>query len=193
MPDSDNATKLAQTFIERSRHYLGTEYRTKLRAAVEAMPPEALWWRANDRSNSVGNLLLHLAGNVRQWIVSGVGGADDSRYRAGEFEAREGEDAATLLARLDRVLDEADAVLARLSIDELSSRRVIQGRDFNVLEVIYHVTEHFALHLGQIILVAKMHAPGAVQFYEDAGGLARPLWPELVRRPGTAATPTSSD
>src|SRR3954465_12153411 len=196
MTPSNPAARLAQTFIDRSRHYLGTEYRTKLRAAVEAMPADALWWRANEQSNSVGNLLLHLAGNVRQWIVSGVGGAADSRHRAAEFEARGGGDAETLLARLDQVLDEADTVLARLSIDELSTHRVIQGRDFSVLEAVYHVVEHFSLHVGQIILVAKMHAPGAVRFYEDAGGLARPLWPVLVRSAGTTATPatpTSSD
>jgi uncharacterized damage-inducible protein DinB len=174
---------LHDLFIARSRHYLGTEYRTKLRAAVEAMPAEAIWWRANEQSNSVGNLLLHLAGNVRQWIVSGVGGADDVRYRASEFDARGGETADVLLSQLDRVLDAADAVLARLTLDDLSTRRVIQGRDYTVFEVVYHVVEHFALHLGQIILVSKMHAPGAVRFYEDAGGLARPLWPALVRAP----------
>src|SRR5581483_11092568 len=103
---------LAATFIQRTRYYLQTEYRTKLRAAVEAMPPGALWWRANEQSNSVGNLLVHLAGNVRQWIVGGVGGVSVARDRAGEFAAREGESADELLARLEKVLDEADAVIA---------------------------------------------------------------------------------
>src|SRR3954471_23070289 len=120
MVPSYPAARLAQTFIDRSRHYLGTEYRTKLRAAVEALPPDAIWWRANEQSNSVGNLLLHLAGNVRQWIVSGIGGAPDTRYRAAEFEARTGGDAATLLAALDHVLDDADAVLARLTESDLA-------------------------------------------------------------------------
>ena len=66
---------------------------------------------------------------------------------------------------------------------DLGQVRTIQGRDTTVLEAVYHVVEHFALHLGQVILVAKIHAPGAVRFYEDAGGLARPLWPALVRSP----------
>lgn len=170
----------ASTFIDRSRHYLGTEYRIKLRAAVAAMPPEAIWWRGNDQSNSVGNLLLHLTGNIRQWIVSGVGGASDARDRASEFAARSGPSPDELLADLDRALDDVDAVLARLTADDLAATRTIQGREMTVLEAIYHVVEHFSLHLGQIILVAKLHAPGAVRFYEDAGGLARPLWPELV-------------
>jgi uncharacterized damage-inducible protein DinB len=113
---------------------------------------------------------------VRQWIVSGVGGAPDDRYRAAEFSARDGADAATLLAALDAVVDEADAVLAGLTPAALMERRVVQGRDVTVLEVVYHVVEHFALHLGQLILLAKEHAPGSIQFYEDAGGLARPRW-----------------
>lgn len=170
---------LAQTFVAQSRFYLQTEYRTKLRAAVEALPADALWWRPNDQSNSVGNLLAHLAGNVRQWIVGGVGGVANARDRAGEFAARSGPSASELLAVLERVLDEADAVLARLSTADLATMRTIQGEDVTVLEAVYHVVEHFSLHLGQIILVAKMHAPGAVRFYEDAGGLARPLWPDL--------------
>lgn len=179
---------LATTFLSRSREYLGTEYPTKLRAAVEALPAEALWWRPNEQSNSVGNLLLHLDGNVRQWIVLGVG--DESgrtpsrRDRAGEFAARSGPGAEELLARLEGTLKEADAVLAALPADALGSRRVIQGQELSVVEAIYHVVEHFSLHLGQIIWAAKMHAPGAIRFYEDADGLARPLWREIgVSRP----------
>jgi uncharacterized damage-inducible protein DinB len=166
----------AAAFLERSRFYLATEYRTKLHAAVESLPDGALWSRANDQSNSVGNLLLHLAGNVRQWIVSGVGGAADSRHRAAEFDARTGGDAATLLAALDKVLDDADAVLAKLTAADLASKRQIQGRDVNVLEAVYHVVEHFSGHVGQIVMMAKAATPGAVKFYEDAGGLAHPIW-----------------
>jgi len=173
---------LSAAFIEQSRHYLATEYRIKVRSAVESLPSEMLWWRANEESNSVGNLLLHLAGNVRQWIVSGVGGAPDKRHRADEFSARAGADAATLLAALEAVLDEADAVLAALTPADLASSRTIQGREISVFEAVYHVVEHFSGHVGQIVLIAKLHSPGAIRFYEDAGGLAHPLWPSLDRR-----------
>jgi len=171
----------ASTFLERSRYYLATEYRIKIRAAVESLPDGALWSRPNAESNSVGNLLMHLAGNVRQWIVSGIGGAPDVRNRTGEFEARDGAGAAALLSALDDVLDDADAVLAKLTAADLAASRAIQGRDVNVMEAIYHVVEHFAGHTYQIVLVAKMHSPGAIRFYEDAGGLARPVWPGLTR------------
>jgi len=176
----EGSMDLASTFLERSRHYLAREYRIKIRAAVEALPQDALWSRANEQSNSVGNLLLHLNGNVRQWILGGVGGAANERDRASEFNARSGPSADVLLAQLDRTLDEVDAVLARLSPAELSEMRTIQGREIGVFAAIYHVVEHFSMHVGQIILVAKLHAPGTVRFYEDAGGLARPLWPDFV-------------
>lgn len=175
-------TDLAQLFVTQSRYYLQNEYRTKLRVAVEALPPDALWWRPNEQSNSVGNLLAHLTGNVRQWIVSGVGGAPSTRDRAAEFAAHSGPGAAELLAKLEQVLDEADAVLAKVTAADLATTRTIQGRDITVFEAIYHVVEHFSLHLGQIVFIAKVHAPGSVRFYEDAGGLARPIWPEQQRR-----------
>lgn len=181
-PVNTTNADLARIFLDKSRHFLRVEYRTKLRVAVEALPSDALWWRANATSNSVGNLLMHLTGNVRQWIVGGVGQVDVSRDSAAEFATQSGADAKTLLASLEQVLDEADAVLGRLTAEDLASSRSIQGRDLNVLEAIYHVVEHFSLHLGQIILVAKLHAPGAVKFYEDAGGLAKPLWPAMADR-----------
>lgn len=173
---------LASIFLERSRHYLSYEYRIKIHAAVESLPADALWARPNAESNSVGNLLLHLAGNVRQWIVSGVGGASDDRHRSAEFDAKDGADAAELLARLDRVLSDADAVIAKLTPSDLLSPRMIQGREVTVIDAVYHVVEHFSGHLGQIILMAKASAPGKVRFYEDAGGLAQETWRSLGTR-----------
>ena len=169
---------IAGSFLERSRYYLGTEYPVKIRAAVEALPHERLWWRPNEQVNSVGNLLLHLSGNVRQWIVSGVGGQPDVRKRTLEFAARGGATAADMLDGLDATLREADAVLRGLLPSELLERRSIQGRDTTVMEAVYHVVEHFAGHTGQIIWIAKMLAPGAIRFYDDGDGTATPLFLE---------------
>jgi uncharacterized damage-inducible protein DinB len=167
---------LSARFLERSRHYLGREYPAKIRLAVGAIPPDRLWWRANAASNSVGNLVLHLTGNVRQWIVSGVGGAPDIRVRDEEFSAQGGPDHATLLDGLDAACRDADDVLARLSASSLGEPRTIQGRETTVFAAVYHVVEHFSGHTGQIILLAKSFTPGSVRFYDDAGGLARPLF-----------------
>jgi uncharacterized damage-inducible protein DinB len=165
-----------QSFLERSRYYLASEYPTKIRLAVAPLPHNVVWRRPDEASNSIGNLLLHLSGNIRQWIVGGVGGRGVDRDRAGEFAAREGAPAEELLTRLEDVIREADAVLATVAEPELARFLTIQGRETTVLGAIYHVVEHFSTHTGQIILLAKMYAPGSVHFYEDAGGIAVPVW-----------------
>jgi len=171
-------SELARAFITESRELLACDYLPKIRLACAALDEGALWWRANEQSNSIGNLILHLSGNIRQWIVSGVGGAEDARDRAAEFDRRDPIPRDALLDLLARTLAEVDRVLAALPDDALLEHRRIQGRDVTVLRAVYHVVEHFAMHTGQIILLAKALAPGAVRFYEDAGGLARPLWAE---------------
>ena len=96
---------------------------------------------------------------------------------------RDGPPASQLLQDLDRALIEVDQVLSTLSDAELVERRVIQGREVTGFDAVLHVVEHFSMHLGQIILLAKMLAPGSLRFYEDAGGLARPLWQDMARPP----------
>ncbi|MEO8561054.1 MAG: DinB family protein [bacterium] len=167
---------IAERFVARSRHYLSYEYPAKIQHCLDALPADAVWRRANERSNSVGNLLLHLSGNVRQWMVCGVGGAPDHRHRDAEFAATEGADAKTLMSGLRQTLRETDVVLSGLNTEMLGESRTIQGRTVTVLDAVYHVVEHFSTHTGQIILLTKLAAVGSIAFYEDAGGLAVPIW-----------------
>src|SRR4051794_40443521 len=159
---------IASAFLAQSRRYLANEYPTKIQRCLEVLPDGALWARANETSNSIGNLLLHLSGNIRQWIVSGVGGAPDVRHRAQEFATVEGADAATLMSALRETIREADAVIAALDAASLGTMRTIQGREVSAFDAVYHVVEHFSMHTGQIILLTKQAAEGRVRFYEDA-------------------------
>jgi uncharacterized damage-inducible protein DinB len=155
-------------FLQRSRYYLAEEYPAKIVHALRALPAERLWWRANPSSNSVGNLVLHLAGNVRQWIVCGIGGAPDHRVRDREFAASGGQSAEELITLLTTTLAEVDATLARLTPEMLAEPRSIQGRQTSIFAAVYHVVEHFSTHTGQIILMGKMFAEaGAISFYDD--------------------------
>lgn len=169
---------IAEDFLSRSRYWLVKEYPLKLGHCIYALPASAVWARSDPGSNSIGNLLIHLSGNVTEWIIGGVGGKKIERNREQEFAQQEGGSGADLLARLEGVLREADAILAKLTEADLRQRLIIQGRETTVLGAIYHVVEHFAMHTGQIILLTKSYAPGAIRFYEDAGGLARPVWHE---------------
>jgi uncharacterized damage-inducible protein DinB len=164
-----------QAFIAESRKYLTASYLPRIERAVERLSDEALWWRANAESNSVANLMLHLAGNVRQWIVAGVGGAPDVRRRQEEFDATGGVSRDELLETLRSAVHDADAALARVPLDDLQKRLTIQGSDVTVFEAIFHVVEHFSMHTGQIIFVAKGRA-GDLGFYDLSDGKAREQW-----------------
>lgn len=157
-----------QAFLDRSRSFLTGEYRRKVHRAVAELPEADLWWRPNAESNSVGNLLLHLAGNVRQWVVSGIGGEEDDRRRQEEFDARNGPDSRALLVRLDDAVGAADRILSRLPPGHLLDRRLIQGRDVTVLEAVYHVIEHFSMHTGQILYITKLRTAVDLTLYTPA-------------------------
>ena len=170
-----------QHFIDTCRYHLSGDYLPKIRRCLENLDEGDLWWRPNPRSNSVGNLVLHLAGNIRQWIVSGVGGKPDIRERSREFAADgQGEGSEWTRARLATYLTETladvDAALAELSPAELMTRTVIQGMDVTYLEAVFHATEHFSMHTGQIIYVTKLRTGLDLRFYDVDDGVARKTW-----------------
>jgi uncharacterized damage-inducible protein DinB len=167
---------IGQVFIDQSRSYLSSQYLPRIRRCVQVITDEDLWWRPNARSNSIGNLLLHLAGNVRQWIVTGIGGESDTRERQKEFDADRERSREELIEMLESTLGEVDRVLAQLKPEGLLERRVIQGREVSVLEALYHVVEHFGMHTGQIVYVAKLRTSTDLQFYDVEAGIARPKW-----------------
>lgn len=148
-------TETAQTFLTESRRYLRDEYPTSIGRALLSLTDEQIWWRPNEASNSIGNLMLHLAGSTRQWIVAGIGRQSNERNRQQEFDERRAIPKHELLARLTTVLAEADAVLANLQEGELSEARQIQGSDTTAMKVIFHIVEHFSTHTGQILWIAK--------------------------------------
>ncbi len=117
-----------------------------------------VWWRPNAASNSAGNLLLHLEGNVRQWIISGLGGAPDHRQRDLEFAERGPLPRRRLLTRLRKTVREACAVIGGLSAADLGQHRTIQGLTVTAFEAIHHVVEHFAYHTGQVLYIAKLRS-----------------------------------
>jgi len=158
--------------IALSRRYL-REYLTKIRLAVGILDDEVVWARPNEASNSIGNLMLHLSGNARQWIVSGVGGAPDVRDRNSEFDQRAPIAVTTLIDRLEQTISDVDGVLASLTPADLHTRRTIQANDVSVLEAVYHVVEHFSMHTGQIILLAKADQADRVRFYDMVDGHPR--------------------
>ena len=151
---------VAAQFLAQSREYLSSDFLPKVERCLEALSDEDVWWRSNESSNSIGNLLLHLDGSTRAWIVGVAGGSQSQRDRQREFDERERIPRSELLSRLRRTLAEADDVLARLDAGTLLERRQARGEEVTVLYAIFHAVEHFSMHTGQIIMLAKMRSEG---------------------------------
>jgi len=164
-----------QSFIASARAYFTEDYLPKIERSLELLTDEQIWWRANPQSNSIGNLLLHLSGNVRQWIVCGIGAAADHRDRDSEFAQRNTIPRDELLGGLKQTLKEADAALASFDADQLLERHSIQGCDVTALAAIFHVVEHFSMHAGQIVLLTKILSGQDLRFYDSEALAGRRL------------------
>lgn len=160
------APQVADAFIARAREFLSNDYLPKIQKCLESLNDDDVWWRANKESNSIGNLMLHLSGNIHQWIVSGLGGVTDERARQREFDAPSAMSKAELLSRLSESVGQVDAVLARFDVNVLLKRYQIQDCDVTALEAIFHVVEHFSMHTGQIILLTKQLTAKDMKFYD---------------------------
>jgi uncharacterized damage-inducible protein DinB len=123
---------------------------------LQQLTEKDIWWRPNAASNSAGNLVLHLCGNVRQWIVAGLGENPDVRERDSEFAERGPLPRKLLVVQLQGTIREACEVLRRLPEASLSRKFVIQGFHVRGVEAVAHVVEHFAYHTGQIVFLTKL-------------------------------------
>lgn len=167
-------------FLQLSRRYLRGDYLPKILICLETLSDEDVWWRMNEASNSIGNLVLHLCGNARQWIVAGVGGAKDTRTRQHEFDQRGVIPRSDLAARLRATLDDVDGALAAVDPGKLLEPRRIQGLDTTVMGAIYHVVEHFSTHTGQIVMLTKQRTGRELGFWEvRADGTVTRRWQAL--------------
>jgi len=160
------STLCVRAFLEEAAALMQDDFLPKLEKCVAALPEEEVWWRSSESENSAGNLLLHLAGNVRQWIISGMGGAPDVRARPKEFAARGGMTKHEAFEQLRETVAEACAVLRRLDETDLSAEKSIQGFRRSGLAVIFHVVEHFSYHTGQIAFITKLRTRRDLKFYD---------------------------
>jgi hypothetical protein len=160
-------------FLTFSREKLLQQYWPRLRKCVEPLTDEQIWWRPNAASNSIGNLVLHLNGNVRQWLVDSFNRNQDQRNRPAEFAATGNMAGSLLLDRLAGTLAEAAAVLDRLTEADLTAAYEIQGYHVHGLDAVYQVVEHFGLHYGQIAYITKMITDRDLGFYRELNRTGR--------------------
>jgi hypothetical protein len=153
---------LSRAFIEvciRRVH----QARGNINHCLDQLQDEDIWWTPREGSNSIGILIQHLMGNLRQWIISGVAGEVDVRDRPREFLVERRTPKADLQVGLSGVLDRVNDVYSNLRVSQLLERRRIQGFDTTVLDAIYDTVGHLELHTGQILYLTRLRIGGAYQ------------------------------
>jgi uncharacterized damage-inducible protein DinB len=137
----------------------------RIQACLDKLSYDQVWSRHSENENAAGNLVLHLCGNLRQWIGAGVAGKPDIRVRDREFAARGDIQPEDLKERLRRSVEEAAGIIRSVPAARLTEKVVVQGYEKSILEVIYHVVEHFSHHTGQIIFATKLATGEDLGFY----------------------------
>ena len=137
----------------------------KITACMEQLEEKDVWVSPNENLNSIGNLILHLCGNIRQHIISALGGEQDIRTRDLEFSAKGGFNKSELIAKLQDTAGEATKVIGRMGEEELLKKRIAQGVSHSGVDSIVHVTEHYSYHTGQIIFLTKLFKNIDLAFY----------------------------
>jgi uncharacterized damage-inducible protein DinB len=153
-------TDLGTFLIEDTRRRLAG-LAEQVRTCLAALSDAELWERHHERSNSVGNLVLHVCGSTRHFLGRGVGGSDYQRDRPAEFAEKGPIARAELLRILDDTLAESDRVLAGLPADRVMEAKDVGGRSYTVAELLVRVANHWSLHTGQVVFDVKARKPGA--------------------------------
>ncbi len=156
----------AQEFIDQSIHRI-EENTPKIVKCVDALTEEQIWQRPNETSNSIGNMMLHLCGNITQYIVSALGDQPDIRERDKEFSVKGGFSKEELVSKLIDTLNRAISVIRNTDENRQMKIHSVQGFSYSGIGIIIHVTEHYSYHTGQIIFWTKQLTSKDLGFYAN--------------------------
>ena len=141
------------------------ENTVKLASCLKELQETEIWKRPNKSSNSVGNIILHLCGNIRQYAISSLGHKEDVRERHKEFSADGGYSKSELIEKLVGTVDDAKSIIQNVSHSELLKKRRVQGYNHSGIGIVIHVAEHYSYHTGQIIFWTKLLKNKDMGFY----------------------------
>lgn len=164
MENQSNA--LTTAFIAEIKRRLFEESVVRLKKCLAELTDEQIWYRPNTASNSVGNLVLHLHGNVRQWVVAGLGKNEDVRERQEEFDEQGPVPVAKMLADMGQLMVEVDTILDNTTAADLLDIRDVQGFQESGMSILVHITEHFSYHVGQMTYIVKMLKAKDMGYYD---------------------------
>lgn len=167
MPSDGDGNAVGQALITESAHLLLDVFLPRISKCLSHLSETEIWHRPNAETVSIGNLVLHLCGNVRQWIIAGLGGATDTRKRSEEFSEAGPIPTKELVSRLEGTLDEAKGVLDRLDPTTLLHPIQVQDYDATGVIILAHVVEHFSYHTGEITYAVKARKAVDLGYYAD--------------------------
>ena len=153
-------------FITQSIYYL-TESSRMINKSFEELSEEDIWKRPNASSNSIGTIIVHLCGNITQYIVSALGGDEDRRERDSEFATHSGYNKKQLLEKLMSTVEKAKSVIEAADEEKLLRNYSVQGFDLSGIGIVIHVVEHYSYHTGQIAYWTKMLKDTDLGFYSE--------------------------
>jgi len=165
-PRTALATGPSDSFQQLASWYL-REYMDKIQLALEGLSEEEIWWRPSEAFNSIGNLLLHLHGNLSLWVLRGLGGEPYERHRSAEFTSDRSSDGVALLANLEAVIARCESLLREVPAEALDAVISIQTYRVRGMDALFHAVEHCSYHTGQIVQTAKQLRGSArpLEFY----------------------------
>ena len=161
----DVTNAIHRTLIAEVKRRIITESVPRIKKCLSQLTEEEIWHRPNENVVSVGNLVLHLCGNLRQWVLSGLGDAPDQRQRDREFHQTDPISACELVQRMDTLMEEVVRVLDQLTPQDLVTVRPVQAYQETGVAILMHVTEHFSYHTGQITYYVKTRKNVDLQYY----------------------------
>ena len=160
-----NEEKLAEELVKNALYRMDESTRMILKSLAE-ISEEELWQKPNDSLNSIANLILHLCGNITQYVISSLGEKEDLRNRDAEFSAKTPADKKEVLDQLEQTVDTAKRVIFDTNISQLLKVRSVQGFTFSGVGVIIHAVEHYSYHTGQIAFWVKQLKNKDLGFYD---------------------------
>ncbi len=138
-----------------------------IKICLDQLSEEQVWQKPNESSNSVGNLILHLCGNITQYGIASIQNLEDTRKRDEEFSTKSGYTKTELIKKLEDTIAEAKRAIYDAPLEELLRKRYVQGFNFSGVGNIIHITEHLSYHTGQIALWTKILQNKDLGFYGD--------------------------
>jgi uncharacterized damage-inducible protein DinB len=157
--------KIKKEFIKDCIRYLN-EYTKRVKTCLDMLTEEQVWQKPNEASNSIANLMLHLCGNMTQYVLSSLGSKPDLRERDKEFSATGGLSKEQLFEMLSAVVHSVIEEIQIHDEDSLLQTRMVQGFEKNGIAIILHITEHYSYHTGQIALLTKLMTNEDLGFYK---------------------------